>query len=37
MDAMPNRQKFLVIAPERIGIGSVTVVQNWRAALEGKR
>jgi len=37
MDATPNRQKFLAIAPERVGIGSVTVVQNWRTALEGKR
>ena len=37
LDATPDRKKFLAIAPERVGIGSVTVVQNWRAALEGKR
>ena len=34
---MPDRQRFLAIAPERTGIGSVTVVQNWRAALERKK
>ncbi len=37
MDAMPDRQRFLAIAPERTGIGSVTVVQHWRAALEKAR
>ncbi len=34
MDATPDRQRFLAIAPERTGIGSVTVVQHWRAAVE---
>jgi Tol biopolymer transport system component len=31
--AMPNLQRFLAIAPERTGTGSISVVQNWRAAL----
>jgi hypothetical protein len=34
VDAMPDRQRFLALAPERTGTGSITVVQNWRAALE---
>jgi Tol biopolymer transport system component len=33
IDAMPDRQKFLAIVPERAGAGSVTVVQNWLLAL----
>jgi Tol biopolymer transport system component len=37
VDAMPDRQKFLAIVPERAGPGSVTVVRNWRAALGKKR
>lgn len=37
LDAMPDRQRFLALAPERTGTGSITVVQNWRAALESKR
>jgi Tol biopolymer transport system component len=37
LDAMPDRQRWLALLPEREGIGSVTVVQNWRAALAGKR
>jgi len=37
VDAMPDRQRFLAIAPERTGTGSVTVVQNWLAALATKR
>jgi len=37
VDAMPDRQRFLAIAPERTGTGSVTVVQNWHAALATKR
>ena len=37
VDAMPDRQRFLAISPERTGTGSVTVVQNWRAALVQKR
>jgi hypothetical protein len=37
MDAMPDRQRFLAIAPERTGIGSITVVQNWRSALTRSR
>ena len=37
VDAMPDRQRFLAIAPERTGTGSVTIVQNWRAALTEPR
>jgi Tol biopolymer transport system component len=37
LDAMPDRQRWLALVPEREGIGSVTIVQNWRAALAGKR
>jgi hypothetical protein len=33
MDAAPDRQRFLAIAPERTGPGSLTIVQNWQAAL----
>jgi Tol biopolymer transport system component len=36
VSAMPDLQKFLVIAPERIGTGSITVVKNWREALNRK-
>jgi Tol biopolymer transport system component len=36
-DAMPDRQRFLTIAPERTGIGSATVVQNWLASLDSGR
>ena len=35
LDAMPNREKFIALVPERAGPGSITVVQNWRAALAG--
>jgi hypothetical protein len=34
VDAMPDRQRFLALAPERTGTGSITVVQNWRRALD---
>jgi eukaryotic-like serine/threonine-protein kinase len=34
LDAMPDRQRFLAISPERTSTGSITVVQNWRKALE---
>jgi len=37
LDAMPDRQRWLALVPEREGTGSVTIVQNWRAALAGKR
>jgi Tol biopolymer transport system component len=33
LDAMPDRKRFIAIVPEKAGPGSVTVVQNWRAAL----
>jgi Tol biopolymer transport system component len=34
IDAMPDRQRFLALLPERTGTGTVTVVQNWMAALK---
>ena len=34
VDAMPDRHRFLALAPERTGTGSVTIVQNWHAALK---
>jgi len=37
MDAMPDRQRFLAIAPERTGTSAITVVQNWRAGIEQPR
>jgi hypothetical protein len=37
VDASPDRQRFLAIAPRRTGTGSVTLVQNWRAALDTRR
>lgn len=33
MDAMPDRQRFLTLAPERSALASITVVQNWLAGL----
>jgi len=33
---MPDRQSFIAIVPERAGTSSMTVVRNWRAALDGK-
>lgn len=37
IDAMPDRQRRLARVAEREGIGSVTVVHNWRAALAKRR
>jgi len=37
VDAMPDRERFLAIAPERTGTGSITIVQNWRDALSQPR
>jgi eukaryotic-like serine/threonine-protein kinase len=37
LDAMPDRQRLLTLAPERTGTGSMTLVQNWRGALDAKR
>jgi Tol biopolymer transport system component len=37
IDAMPDGQRFLALIPDHVGAGSVTIVQNWRAALEKKR
>ncbi|MGH9410121.1 MAG: protein kinase domain-containing protein, partial [Vicinamibacterales bacterium] len=36
LDASPDRQHFLALAPERSSTGSMTIVQNWRAALAGR-
>ncbi|HKW02943.1 MAG TPA: protein kinase [Vicinamibacterales bacterium] len=33
MDLAADGQRFLALVPERAGVGSVTVVQSWRAAL----
>ena len=33
IDATPDRQRLLALSPERTGAGSITVVQNWHAAL----
>ena len=32
--AMPDLKRFIGIAPERTGTGSVTVVKNWRAGIQ---
>ncbi len=32
MAMMPHESRFLMLSPERTGAGSITVVQNWRAA-----
>ena len=29
----PDEARFLALSPERTGTGSITVVQNWRAAV----
>ena len=34
IDAMPDRKRFLALMPERLGTGTVTVVQNWMTALK---
>jgi len=36
LDAMPDRQRFIAIIPERAGPGSIALVQNWRRALAKK-
>lgn len=33
IDAMPDRRKFLALVPDRLGVGSITVVHNWMAGL----
>ena len=33
MDLSSDDQRFLAIVPERAGVGTVTIVQSWRAAL----
>ncbi len=37
IDATPDRSRFLTLAPDRTGTGSMTIVENWRAALEARR
>ena len=34
MDATPDRLRFLAVSPEPRGVGSATIVQNWRAAVD---
>jgi Tol biopolymer transport system component len=34
IDAAPDRKRFLAIVPEHKGQGTLTVVQNWRAAIK---
>jgi Tol biopolymer transport system component len=36
IDATPDRQRFLALVPDQIGVSSLTVVQHWQAAV-GKR
>ncbi len=36
-DLAPDGRHFLALVPERSGLGAVTVVQSWRAALPGAR
>jgi Tol biopolymer transport system component len=36
-DITPDGQRFLALVPDQSGTGSITLVQNWRAALEEKR
>jgi hypothetical protein len=35
-DALPDRRRFLALVPENSEPGSITVVQNWPAALGRK-
>jgi hypothetical protein len=37
MDFSPDRKRVLAIAPTRTGVGSATVVLNWRGALAKAR
>ena len=37
LDAMPDRQRFLALIPEHKGVGSITIVENWQAALDKKK
>jgi len=37
IDAMPDRQKFIVLVPEKSGTGAITVVQNWLTAMRSSR
>jgi hypothetical protein len=37
IDATPDRQKFLVLLPERTGTGSITLVQHWQSAVLARK
>jgi Tol biopolymer transport system component len=37
MDLAADGRRFLALVPERAGVGAVTIVQSWRAALPGRR
>jgi len=34
---MPDRRRFVAIAPEDTGTGSITIVQNWQRSLDNRR
>jgi hypothetical protein len=34
IDAMPDRQRFLALMPEEVGVPSLTVVERWQTALK---
>jgi serine/threonine protein kinase/Tol biopolymer transport system component len=37
MDLAPDGRRFLALVPERTGIGAITIVQSWQAALAASR
>ena len=37
IDAMPDRQRFVALVPAQKGTDSITIVLNWKAALDKKR
>jgi Tol biopolymer transport system component len=37
MDLAPDGRRFLALVPEQAGLGAVTVVERWQAALRAKR
>jgi hypothetical protein len=36
MDLAPDGRQFLAVVTERAGLGAVTIVQNWHAALPAR-
>jgi hypothetical protein len=34
LDAMPDRQRFLALVPDQVGVPSLTVVERWQAGLK---